>query len=419
MTQQSHPNNQAEALRRMGAGIAARRKALGLTQRQLAEQLLVSDKTVSKWELGGSYPDPALLIPLAEALGITVDQLLSGRVPGDQADSPPPPPPDGAQPLPEPPDRGDASTGGRHWMASRLRQNAMFATLAGLMLAGGLPCLLLPLSGGIFGTLRVVALTLPAVLALVLLLCIRLWYRTRCRALQVTPQPLTGLAFCWLAGVLPLQAASWMGGWWIQLPPDIQTEEENVSLILQLVAGRFSGLAGVAVLPVLLAVLAALYLASASWQARPADLLPVSVGVVLACVTGLMGSGRVEQQVDPAWNLPDNGNPAPVWQENLLPMLVAGGVWLVLCLVLAARRRSRTGRGTLLAAWLVAWLLPAAVQAVMLRVGIRWILQASGLYAAWVAGLTNLPLLFASALALLVCGLWAARQSARAGRQTR
>ncbi|HJC07859.1 MAG TPA: helix-turn-helix domain-containing protein [Candidatus Gemmiger stercorigallinarum] len=48
------PAAQAEALRRMGARIAARRKALGLTQKQLAARLLVSDKTVSKWELGGS-----------------------------------------------------------------------------------------------------------------------------------------------------------------------------------------------------------------------------------------------------------------------------------------------------------------------------------------------------------------------------
>ena len=54
MTQQNRQAEQAETLRQMGARIAARRKALGLTQKQLAEQLLVSDKTVSKWELGVS-----------------------------------------------------------------------------------------------------------------------------------------------------------------------------------------------------------------------------------------------------------------------------------------------------------------------------------------------------------------------------
>lgn len=54
MTQQNRAGGQAEALRRMGALIAARRRALGLTQKQLAARLLVSAKTVSKWELGVS-----------------------------------------------------------------------------------------------------------------------------------------------------------------------------------------------------------------------------------------------------------------------------------------------------------------------------------------------------------------------------
>ena len=79
MTQQNRAGSQAEALRRMGALIAARRRALGLTQKQLAAHLLVSDKAVSKWELGGGYPDPALLAPLAAALDLTVDELLAGR----------------------------------------------------------------------------------------------------------------------------------------------------------------------------------------------------------------------------------------------------------------------------------------------------------------------------------------------------
>ena len=39
---------------RVGRFIAACRRERGLTQRQLAEQLLVSDKTISKWETGGS-----------------------------------------------------------------------------------------------------------------------------------------------------------------------------------------------------------------------------------------------------------------------------------------------------------------------------------------------------------------------------
>ena len=59
----SDPAAQAEALRRMGARIAARRKALGLTQKQLAARLLVSDKTVSKWELGVHLDKDTTSIP--------------------------------------------------------------------------------------------------------------------------------------------------------------------------------------------------------------------------------------------------------------------------------------------------------------------------------------------------------------------
>ncbi len=66
--------------RNTGALIAARRKAMGMTQKQLAERLLVSDKAVSKWENGASYPEVTLLPPLAQLLGITVDELLEGAV---------------------------------------------------------------------------------------------------------------------------------------------------------------------------------------------------------------------------------------------------------------------------------------------------------------------------------------------------
>lgn len=66
--------------RNTGALIAGRRKALGLTQKQLAERLLVSDKAVSKWENGASYPEVTLLPPLAQILGLTVDELLAGAV---------------------------------------------------------------------------------------------------------------------------------------------------------------------------------------------------------------------------------------------------------------------------------------------------------------------------------------------------
>ena len=55
-----------------GALIAEARKAMGLTQRQLAETLHISDRTVSKWERGVGFPDVALLEPLADALGLKV-----------------------------------------------------------------------------------------------------------------------------------------------------------------------------------------------------------------------------------------------------------------------------------------------------------------------------------------------------------
>lgn len=51
-----------------------------LTQQELADLLGVSNKSVSRWE-SGSYPDVALLGPLAEALGVTVDDLLGTRGP--------------------------------------------------------------------------------------------------------------------------------------------------------------------------------------------------------------------------------------------------------------------------------------------------------------------------------------------------
>ena len=56
----------------LGRFIAQRRKELNLTQRELAEALHVTDKAVSKWERGLSYPDVTLLQPLAAALGLRV-----------------------------------------------------------------------------------------------------------------------------------------------------------------------------------------------------------------------------------------------------------------------------------------------------------------------------------------------------------
>lgn len=57
------------------------RKAKNLTQQGLADQLRVSNKSVSRWEAGGGYPDVALLAPLARALDVTVDDLLCDAPP--------------------------------------------------------------------------------------------------------------------------------------------------------------------------------------------------------------------------------------------------------------------------------------------------------------------------------------------------
>ena len=64
-----------------GAYIAEKRKELGMTQVQLADKLHVTDKAVSKWERGLSYPDVTLLEPLAEALSVSIGELLRCRVP--------------------------------------------------------------------------------------------------------------------------------------------------------------------------------------------------------------------------------------------------------------------------------------------------------------------------------------------------
>ena len=61
----------------IGRFIAASRKAQGLTQRQLADKLGISDKTVSKWECGGGAPDISLLPLLSRALGVDTEAALT------------------------------------------------------------------------------------------------------------------------------------------------------------------------------------------------------------------------------------------------------------------------------------------------------------------------------------------------------
>ena len=61
----------------VGARIAELRKDKNMTQQQLADELLVSNKAVSKWENGGGLPDIATIPKLAEVLGVKTDYLLN------------------------------------------------------------------------------------------------------------------------------------------------------------------------------------------------------------------------------------------------------------------------------------------------------------------------------------------------------
>ena len=56
------------------------RVARNMTQKQLAERLFISDKTVSKWERGGGFPDLALLPDIAQVLDVRLEDLLRGEI---------------------------------------------------------------------------------------------------------------------------------------------------------------------------------------------------------------------------------------------------------------------------------------------------------------------------------------------------
>ena len=62
-----------------GAMIRSIRENRGMTQEELAGKLYVSSKAVSRWETGHGFPDISLLEPLADALGVSVIELLSGE----------------------------------------------------------------------------------------------------------------------------------------------------------------------------------------------------------------------------------------------------------------------------------------------------------------------------------------------------
>lgn len=62
-----------------GRFIAELRKQKGFTQKELAENLMVTDKAISRWETGKGLPDTSLLKPLGDVLGVSITELLSGK----------------------------------------------------------------------------------------------------------------------------------------------------------------------------------------------------------------------------------------------------------------------------------------------------------------------------------------------------
>ena len=65
--------------KRTGNFIALLRKERGLTQKELADLLHVSDKAISRWETGKGFPETSLLMPLSNVLEVSVGELLSGE----------------------------------------------------------------------------------------------------------------------------------------------------------------------------------------------------------------------------------------------------------------------------------------------------------------------------------------------------
>lgn len=65
--------------KKIGAFLKALRAEKGITQEQLAEQMLVSSRTVSRWETGANLPDLSVLLSLADFYGVGLRELLDGE----------------------------------------------------------------------------------------------------------------------------------------------------------------------------------------------------------------------------------------------------------------------------------------------------------------------------------------------------
>lgn len=65
---------------KIGKFISLKRKEIGITQSELAEKLMISDRAISKWENGVCLPDASNMPKLCEILNITINDLMSGEV---------------------------------------------------------------------------------------------------------------------------------------------------------------------------------------------------------------------------------------------------------------------------------------------------------------------------------------------------
>ena len=63
---------------KIGKIISELRKEKGMTQANLAVQLGITDRAISKWETGKSMPDSSIMLELCIILGVSVNELLSG-----------------------------------------------------------------------------------------------------------------------------------------------------------------------------------------------------------------------------------------------------------------------------------------------------------------------------------------------------
>ena len=184
-----------------GAIIQRERARLGLSQEKLAELVGVSRQAVSKWELGDAMPDTDKLVPLARALGISVDTLLDNQ-------------PQQAEERPKEAEEKQPGWLALHWywigvpvcLWGAVRFSVVFAFLSMAGYAVGflvyLPYLILPLSALVGG--------------LVLFFLGRRWTRRRYGLRPLTPPPWKGpreliaRRWYWL-GVL-VAAAGVLGG---------------------------------------------------------------------------------------------------------------------------------------------------------------------------------------------------------------